>query len=722
MKQLLQNMKDGQAVVVDMPIPGIRPGFALVKTAASLVSAGTERMVVEFAEKGLIGKAQSRPDLVKQVIDKAQREGIINTLEAAFNRLEQPMALGYSSAGVIVELGDQMNGFHPGQRVACAGGGYAVHAEYALIPKNLLTPLPDQVDFASAAFTTLGAIAMEGFRLADIKLGERVAVIGLGLLGLLTVQISKAAGCQVFGVDLDPKRIELARAYGIEAVQRDEAEGAAESFTGGFGFDHVLICADTTSNDPVWLAGQIARERGTVVAVGAVGMNIPRRVYYQKEINFVVSRSYGPGRYDASYEEGGVDYPQAYVRWTEGRNMHSIVQLIADGQLDVARMITHRFPIDDAAKAYALITGKADEDFLGVVLEYDQPETSLPSRIVDLPAASYSTVKTDLRLGVLGAGNYAKAVFLPMVRKSRQVKLDTIVSASGMSATAAGRQFGFKHASSTEGDVLDNPDINVVAVLNRHNLHADQVSHCLSSGKHVYCEKPLAITPEGLKKVLDAMRANPVSKLTIGFNRRFAPMAVKLKSFLNEREPLHVHYRVNAGPLPAQHWLHDPEQGGGRIIGEGCHFIDFICFLVNDIPTSVSVSHLPGGDSHQNDNVTMVFTFPNGSVGVVEYLSNGPKTFPKEFIEVFQQGKAARLDDFRTLTVATGSGRKTVKARLRQDKGHLGSWVAFIENIHQGKLSIPYQQLVGVTQASFAAVTSLTSGEKVDIPDLWSEG
>ncbi|MEE4195389.1 MAG: bi-domain-containing oxidoreductase [Anaerolineae bacterium] len=722
MKQLLQNMKDGKAVVVEMPVPGIKTGFALVKTAASLVSAGTERMVVEFAEKSLIGKAQSRPDLVKQVLDKAKREGVLTTMEAAFNRLEQPMALGYSSAGTIVELGQGMDGFHIGQRVACAGGGYAVHAEYALVPKNLITPLPDNVDFQTAAFTTLGAIAMQGFRLAEAHLGESVAVIGLGLLGLLTIQICKAAGCRVFGVDLDPRRVELAGEYGVEAVLRDDAEAAAGSFTNGIGFDHVLICADTTSNDPVWLAGQIARDSATVVAVGAVGMNIPRRVYYQKELNFIVSRSYGPGRYDTDYEEGGQDYPPAYVRWTEGRNMASVVQLMADGQLEVEKMITHRYPIEDAVKAYALITGKLDEAFLGVVLEYSQDEERQFSRKVELTRIQKNVVKSGYRLGVLGAGNYAKAVFLPTVRKSRTVRLDTIVSASGMSAASAGRQFGFKHASSVEADVLQSDEIDVVAILSRHHLHADQVVQCLSQRKHVYCEKPLAITNEGLLKVVNVMKATPTSRVTVGYNRRFAPMAKNMKTFFNEHEPMHVHYRVNAGPLPDQHWLHNPEQGGGRIIGEGCHFIDFICFMVGDVPVSVQVTALPGNETHQNDNVTMVFTFANGSVGVVDYLSNGPKTFPKEMVEVFQRGKAARLDDFRTLSLATESKRKTSQAYLRQDKGHKAAWKTFIESISANQGSIPARQLIGVTQASFAVVESLHRGEKVVIPDLWVEG
>src|SRR5512142_2306643 len=361
MKQLLQNMRDGKAVVAEVPAPVVRPGAALVRTAASLVSAGTERMVVEFAEKSLVGKARSRPDLARQVLEKARREGLLTTVQAAFNRLDQPMALGYSSAGTIVELGADMPGFKVGQRVACAGGGYAVHAEYALVPGNLLVPIPDNVDFESAAFATLGAIAMHGFRLAQPQVGERVAVIGLGLLGYLAAQIAAAAGCSVFGVDIDRKRVALAGSLGIQAAVRSKAVEAGAAFTGNQGFDVILICADTASNDPVELAAQMARDRARIVATGAVGLDIPRRPYYEKELSFINSRSYGPGRYDASYEEQGQDYPIGYVRWTEGRNLEAVVQLLSRGKLKVAPLITHRFPIEEAAQAYAVITGKKKE-------------------------------------------------------------------------------------------------------------------------------------------------------------------------------------------------------------------------------------------------------------------------------------------------------------------------------------------------------------------------
>jgi predicted dehydrogenase/threonine dehydrogenase-like Zn-dependent dehydrogenase len=720
MKQLLQNMKDGQAEVVEMPVPGVQAGFALVRTAASLVSAGTERMVVEFAEKGLIGKARSRPDLVKQVIDKAKREGVVSTLEAALNRLEQPMALGYSSAGTIVELGEGMHGFSVGQRVACAGGGYAVHAEYVLVPKNLLTPLPETVDFESAAFTTLGAIAMQGFRLAEVTLGDRVAVVGLGLLGLLTAQLAKAAGCEVFGADLDESRIALARTYHIHAVNRDDAESEAMSFTAENGFDAVLICADTTSNDPVWLAGQIARERGVIVAVGAVGMNIPRKLYYEKELSFIVSRSYGPGRYDPAYEEEGQDYPIAYVRWTEGRNLASFVQLLASGQVSIKPMITHRFSIEEAVKAYSLITGKEQEPFLGVVLTYPQDEEDVAvTRQVDVQPSLKLKTQGRLAVGVLGAGNYARGVFLPIIKKSKLAELHTVVSGAGMTATSAARQFGFKYASSSEEDVIDNDAINAAVILTRHHLHAQQVNQCLGQGKHVYCEKPLAIDEEGLRLVVEAMKSNPDWLLMVGFNRRFAPMSQALKAFLSEGQPLYAHYRVNAGWLLDNHWLHDPGQGGGRIIGEGCHFIDYLCFLTGSVPETVQVASLPSSN-HQADTLSMQFSFADGSVGVVDYLSNGPKTYPKEMVEVFQQGKAARLDDFRTLTLANEKHITRKHARLRQDKGHRQAWQAFVNGIHAGEPPIPYMHLVGVTAASLAAVEALNSGEAAAIADFWA--
>ncbi len=728
MKQLLQNLRSGETTVAEVPIPTPQAGEALVRTAASLVSAGTERTLVEFAEKSLVGKARSRPDLVRQVLDKARREGLVTTVEAAFNRLDQPMPLGYSSAGTIVALGEGLQGLRVGQRVACAGGNYAVHAEYETVPRNLLTSLPDRVDFEPAAFTTLGAIALHGFRLAEPQLGERIAVIGLGLLGLLMVQIARSAGCAVLGIDLDAQRVALAGQLGVEAVVRRAAEEAARSFSRGRGCDAVIICADTPSADPVELAGVIARDRARVVATGAVGLHIPRKIYFEKEIPFVNSRSYGPGRYDPSYEEGGQDYPIGFVRWTEGRNMEAFVELLACGKVDVRPLITHRFPIEQAPAAYELITGKQKEAFIGVLLTYPQQagEDGL-ERVVRLesPGGKGQPVEA-CALGVLGAGNFATAVMLPALKKTPGVSLVGIASASGLSARHAAGRFGFAYAASEEAKILADPKINTVAILTRHDLHCRQVVAALSAGKHVFCEKPLALNEAELDQIWEALsaRGNASSSplLTVGFNRRFAPLARQLHEFLSGRaEPLAAYYRVNAGYIPLNHWTQDPAIGGGRMIGEGCHFVDFLTFLVGMPPCSVTAQGLPDRGRYREDNLVVTYTFPDGSVGTLSYLANGDKAFPKERVEVFSSGRAAVLDDYRSLEMVRDGRRQVVRSRLRQDKGHGAEWLAFAAAIKAGgPPPIPYDQLFGVTRATFAGVTALREGRRVAIPSTAS--
>ena len=730
MKQLLQNIKNGKAAIEEVPVPTPRDGMALVKVAASLVSAGTERMVVEFAEKSLVGKARSRPDLVKQVLDKARREGLVPTMQAAFNRLDQPMALGYSSAGTIVALGKNMHGFKIGQRVACAGGGYAVHAEYNVVPRNLLTQLPKKVDFESAAFTTLGAIALHGFRLADPQIGENVAVIGLGLLGLLTIQLATAAGCSVLGVDLDSRRIKLASSLGLQAVARNNAESSAQAFTANRGFDAVIICADTPSNDPIELAGMISRDRGRVVATGAVGLTIPRKIYYEKEISFINSRSYGPGRYDSSYEENGNDYPIGYIRWTEGRNFRSIVDLMANGKLKVTPLITHRFPIEKGAQAYEVITGKKKEPFLGVLITYPEAKVKeerkilLPS-VVHRPKLALSLVeRPSVKLGVLGAGLYAYATLLPVIKNNKDFELVGIASSGGLHARHSGSKFGFKYAASSDDEIIHDPQINTVAILTRHDLHADLAVKALKAGKHVFVEKPLAIDSTSLNKIVKQLTADDRSQttkrgqpsmvrglLTVGFNRRFSPLAQSLKSRLSGlQEPKYLHYRVNAGYIPLNHWTQDEKIGGGRIIGEACHFIDFITFLVGAIPASVTAHALPDNGKYREDNVSMTFTFPDGSIGMVDYLANGDKTFPKERLEVFCEGTVAVLDDYRRLKIIR-DGKRTEEKLASQDKGWKNEMTTFAKAIRQGgEPPIPYEHLIGVTKSTFAAVESIRKG------------
>lgn len=717
MKQILQHMNDGKTVVEDVPVPLVRKGTALVRTSASLVSAGTERMLVDFAEKSLLGKAASRPDLVRQVIAKAQREGLLPTLEAAFNKLDQPMPLGYSSAGTIIEVGTEMGEFKPGDRVACAGGGFAVHAEYTLVPHNLLARIPENVDFESAAFTTLGAIAMHGFRLASPQVGETVCVIGLGLLGLLAAQIARAAGCIVFGIDLSPSRIKLAQSMGFSAAQNESCLDLVPGVTNGRGFDHVLICADTSSDETVQLAGQVARDRGNVIAIGAVGMDIPRKIYYDKELVFKISRSYGPGRYDPFYEEKGIDYPIGYVRWSEGRNLQSFVDLLASGKVDVHPLITHRYPITEAPKAYELITGKAGEPFLGVLLTYpEKSHESPPDRKIEYKYSTRDPQK-DIHVGVLGAGNYAQAVFLPIIRKTGGAELKGIVTASGLSAQQAARRFGFGFAATGEEEVLEHTDINTVVILTRHQHHARQVLSALANHKSVYCEKPLAVNNEELKEITDVLGRPDTPLLTVGYNRRFAPMAIQLAEFIRVRsEPLLIQYRVNAGYLPPTHWLHDPQQGGGRIVGEGCHFIDFLTYLVGVSPVSVHAAALPDKEKYNRDNVILTLSYPDGSIGTVTYLANGNKNYAKERVEVFTSGRIAILNDFRALELVTENRKKVVHSALRQDKGHTNAWHGFLSALKNGGLPpIPYDQLTSTSLASFAALESLRSGNRIDL-------
>ena len=691
-----------------MPAPSPQAGAVLVRNGASLVSAGTERALVEFAGKSLLGKARSRPDLMRQVLDKARREGLLNAAQTALGRLDESMPLGYSSAGTIVELGQGVQGLRVGQRVACAGGGYAVHAEYVTVPKNLVAALPNSVDFESAAFATLGAIGLHGFRLAEVQIGARVAVIGLGLLGQLALSIAAAAGCEVLGIDINPSRVALAKKRGFSSIGRTGAEKAALTRSQGQGFDAVLICADTESNDPVELAGEVARDRARVVAIGAVGLQVPRRTYYAKELNLIVSRAYGPGRYDPGYEEAGLDYPIGYVRWTEGRNLQAFMDLLGRGEVEVGSLVSHRFDIGKAPEAYDLIRGK--QPFLGVLITYPQRGRKKPKR--QLSVSSRPISKDKIGLGVLGAGNFARQTLLPALKTLRGLEFVGVASASGRGATVLARRFGFRYAASDEAQILKDKQVDAVAVLTRHNLHPAQSVAALKAGKAVFCEKPLAIDEDGLAKVEIALTRKGAPLFTEGFNRRFAPLSRDLQGFLEGRsEPLAAAFRVNAGPLPANHWLNDPAQGGGRLVGEGCHFIDYLIFLVGAPPVSVSTAALSGEGDGPQDNLQVTLKFPDGSLGTLNYLSNGDRSLPKERLEVFCGGKVAVLDDFRSLDLTNDGHTRGI--RRSQDKGHKAIWQAFLSSLKTGgPPPIPYEQLFGGARAAFTALRSLETGEE----------
>lgn len=717
MKQVLQNLKSGKTEVIEVPIPNLKRGTVLVKTAASLVSAGTERNLVSFAEKSLVGKAQSRPDLVKQVVEKAKREGLLTTFESAMNRLDQPLALGYSSAGTVLEVAEDIRDFKPGDRVVCAGGGHAVHAEYALVPKNLIAHLPDNVDFESGAFSTMGSIALNGIRLAHPQIGEKVAVIGLGLLGLITAQLVRAAGCEVYGMDISTERVNLATKLGFTADTNAIAVNKYLPFTRGKGFDSVLICADTASSETVKLAGLIARDRAHVISLGVVGLDIPRKIYFEKELFFQVSRSYGPGRYDASFEEMGHDYPIGYVRWTEGRNLQAFVDMLTVKKIDMQALITHRFSIEDAPQAYELITGKTNKPYLGILLTYPA-QKRVPAKTIHFETSTSSSKSgAALSLGVLGAGNYANAVFLPSVKKTGGVHFAGIATSSGLSAQHAARKYGFDFATSSSDKIFANNEINLVAVLTRHQSHANYTLQALKNGKHVYCEKPLAINKSEVDQIAKLLKKKNHPYLTVGFNRRFAPMAVSLKEYFNDcSEPFFINYRVNAGFIPASHWLHDPDQGGGRLIGEACHFIDFVCFMTEQAPAVIKVSALPSQGKYSSDNFVITIEFENGSVGTVAYLSNGNKRFPKEYIEVFNAGKIGILNNFRTLELIDENRTVHKKSLLKQDKGHQAAWQAFLNAVQNSNAEpIPYEQLLQTSYATLAANQALLTAEAVHL-------
>lgn len=712
-KQILQNLKSGAVTVTDVPAPVARPGLVMVRTAASLISAGTERMTVEAGQKSLLGRAVDQPALVKQVIQKARTEGVRNTIEAVRSKLGSLVALGYSAAGTAIEVGAGVTEFHPGDRVACAGVGYASHAEVLAVPKNLCVRLPEQVSFDAAAFSTLGAIALQGVRLTEPTLGESVVVSGLGLIGQLAVQLFKANGCRVFGIDLDANKIKLAQRLGADegCAPDDDAKRRVAEWSRGRGADAVLITAATSSNQPVELAGEISRQKGRVVVVGAVGLNIPRQPYYDRELTFKISMSYGPGRYDPEYEDRGHDYPYGYVRWTEGRNIEAFLDLLAEGSVDVEPLITHRFKLAESEQAYQLITGP--EPYLGVVVQYDT-ERELESRIP--LAAKASSPNASVRLGLIGAGGYAKAMLLPNF-KSAGAGFRSIATASGVTARSVGEQHGFRFCVSTAEEVIDDAETNLIVIATRHDTHAKLAQLGLERGRHVFVEKPLALNEEELSGVIDAAQRSR-GQLMVGFNRRFSPAAAAAKElFANRTTPLSINYRVNAGRVPPGHWAHDPKEGGGRIIGEVCHFIDLMHFITGSLVTRVYAEAISSSnrDVVDDDSVFITLRFADGSNGSIAYLAEGDRAMPKERIEIFGGGESFVINDFRG-TNAFQNGRETKTKHREQDKGQKEEVRAVCAVVREGKPApITLADLATTTRATFRILDSLRTGLPVEV-------
>jgi predicted dehydrogenase/threonine dehydrogenase-like Zn-dependent dehydrogenase len=734
MKQVLQHARTGEINVAEVPAPQLLPNCVLVRIAASVVSAGTERASAEFAGKSLLQKAKSRPDLVREVISKVQRDGLFSAWQSVRSRLDQPQSPGYSSAGTVIAVGDGVTDLQPGDRVACAGTGFAVHAEIACVPRLLVGRISAQISigevpFDEAAFATLGAVALHGIRTAEVKLGDVVAVIGLGLLGQLAAQLLKAAGCRVVGMDIDKSRADLATRLGADAtaVSALEFRDLCLDQSRGFGVDSVLIAAETPSSDPVNLAGSIARERAIVVAVGTVGMDIERRTYYEKELDFRISRSYGPGRYDASYEQKGRDYPIGYVRWTETRNMEAFLQFLAEKKVNIDSLITHRFPIERAQSAYDLILGKSDQPFLGVVIQYSATcNDSQTLALVPKPApgaASRTISASEISVGLLGAGIFASGTLLPALKASGDTTLAAVCTATGAHATHAAKKFGFRYCTTDEDQLIHNPAINTIVIATRHHLHAKQVLAALREGKHVFCEKPLCLTETDLRSIVRSYLGIDSARrlaLIVGYNRRFAPMTERIKSFLAPiSEPLAMHYRVNAGFFPPDHWVNDREQGGGRVLGEVCHFVDLLMFLAASPIIEVEGRALASSQRYSGDNLIVSLRFANGSQGTISYLANGDRAFSKERLEVFGGSAVAVLDDFRHLELVRDGKRQTVHSRWRQDKGHRGEWAAFASSVRQGNAApIPFDELVCSTLATLRIQESMATGQRlaVDTP------
>jgi predicted dehydrogenase/threonine dehydrogenase-like Zn-dependent dehydrogenase len=710
MKQILQSYRSGELDLVEAPPPVCQDNGVLVRVSASLVSAGTEKMLVDLAKKSLIGKAMARPDLARQVFQKMRKEGVRPVLEKVFTKLDNPIPLGYSCVGRVIETGRNVTRLKVGDRVACGGAGYANHAEVDYVPQNLAVKLPDGIDEEAAAFATVGSIAMQGVRQAEVELGHRVGVIGLGLLGQLTVQILKASGAKVICMDISEKKMELARELGADwAIHTDNFASIAKNVSDGQGLDSLIITASTSSNAPIELAGEVCRYKGKVVVVGMVGMDIPRNDYYKKELDIRLSMSYGPGRYDANYEEKGIDYPYSLVRWSEGRNMQTFLELCREGKVTPGRLVTHRFPFEEALKAYELFENKAGEPYLGILLKYDTGKP-LETR-VSLPQYR-SAPAGRIRLGLVGAGNFAKAVLLPRLAALPGFTLAALSTATGVSARGTADKYRIPSIHSDAAGLIAGDEVDAVVIATRHDLHGPQVLASLASGKHVFVEKPLCIREEELDAIRSAQSgpgARPV--LMVGFNRRFSSHARRLRDWVEASgENPFIRYCVNAGAIPGTSWIQDPEVGGGRIVGEACHFVDLCAYLAGSPVAEVFATCLDTPGDYHGDNVSILLVHRSGARSSIDYLANGDTSLPKERVEVFCAGGVAACEDF-SETRFVRRGRKSAWKSKGVDKGFQQELEAFALAV-AGKEPPPIalESLLNTTAATFRALESIATG------------
>lgn len=709
MKQIIQNLKSGETILENVPAPLVRAGSLLIETSRSLVSLGTERMLVKFGNASLIQKARQQPDKVKMVLDKIRSDGLIPTLEAVFNKLGQPLPLGYCNVGRVIAVGSGVTEFQVGDRVASNGP----HAEIVSVPKNLCVKIPDEVSDDAAAFTVIGSIGLQGIRLLQPTFGETVVVVGLGLIGLISTQILKANGCRVIGFDFDQDKVTLAAQLGIIAV--NPASGTnqvkfVEEQTDGIGADAVLITASAKDNEIISQAAQMSRKRGRIVLVGVIGLDISRADFYEKELSFQVSCSYGPGRYDENYEQKGQDYPIGYVRWTEKRNFEAILEAIRSRQLNVESLVTERVPLADYKRIYGTIGNSSS---IASLLIYENRVDSRP--VVTLSDRSFHKGKGVV--GIIGAGNFTSATLLPAL-KPLDAQLKYIVSAGGLSATTLAKRAGFARATTDYREVLADGDVDLVMITTRHNLHASMVLDSLRAGKHVFVEKPLCLNEEELEEIVRVYSSQLIAHsspplLTVGFNRRFAPLAQRMKSLLGQGN-MNIVATMNAGFIPPNSWIHNPQVGGGRIIGEACHFIDLCSYLADSRVVAVCMNAMGRSPRENTDNASILLRYADGSNAVINYIANGSKAYSKERIEVHSQERTLVLDNWRTLTGFGFNGFTSQKRK--QDKGHAEQFRLLIERIKTGgNVLIPFEEIVNTTRASFSAITSLKEGRWIEV-------
>ena len=720
MKQLLQDLKKGEILLEEIPLPNCGQNEVLIKTEKSLISPGTERMLLEFGRSSYIQKARQQPDKVKMVLNKIKTDGLAPTLETVFAKLGEPMPLGYCNAGTVIEVGSNVTEFKVGDRVVSNGS----HSEVVVVGKNLVAKIPDNVSFEIASFTVISSIALQGIRLFQPTLGEKVVVIGLGLIGQITMELLRANGCEPVGVDIDQGKVELSRSNGFIALNPANGEDPVsfvENYTKEIGVDGVIITAATKSNAPLEQAAEITRKKGRIVAVGAIGMHIPRPPFYEKEIAFYISSSYGPGRYDSKYEEEGIDYPIGFVRWTQNRNFQAILQLFSNGSLNFDYLITHRYKFYDAPTAYDEILD--NRNALGVLLEYEKLENIIIDKKINIVSSS-SDIGSEVNIGVIGSGNFTKIVVLPIL-KSSNAKLVGISSAKGVSGAISGKKFGFEYTTTDYTELLNDKKINTIFIMTRHNNHSQLIIESLEAGKNVFVEKPLAINMEQLADVVKTCNKlaskDKMPHLMVGFNRRFSPFAKDIFSKIKGRSSaLAMNMTINAGTLPKDLWVHDPKIGGGRIIGEGCHFIDTMSYFASSDVVSVYSTALNNENelAIKNDNVMLNMKFKDGSIGTLSYLSNGNKSFAKEQMSLFCEGKVFVLDNYKK---NSGYGSSNFK-KFSQDKGHKSEMLGFIENIKiSNKSLISLESLVNTTLTTFAHVRSLEESREVKIAELEAE-